>query len=166
MLHRFPFSFYSMLWNAVEIAGWLKSEEEPWITLWPTDLRQSGVASRNESAASWCRSVLTRGVGAAPSLAQAQRVAAPGGGWFAVGEAWWGPWRGRVAAWPLRDFPQLVGQRGLALGDGPLWPGGLHLRQLAFTQRDREENPSRTTMWRHSWLKGSPHLYLYCQWTG
>jgi len=69
-------------------------------------------------------------------LGQAQRVAAPGGGGFAVGEAWWGPRRGSVAARPLRDFPQLVGQRGLALGDGPRGPGGLHVRQLAFTWRE------------------------------
>lgn len=77
----------------------------------------------------------TRGVGATPALAQAQRVAAPGGGVLVVSEAWRGTGRGRGVARPLRDFPQFMGQRGLALGDGPWGPGGLHVRQFTFTWR-------------------------------
>ena len=29
-----------------------------------------------------------------------------------------------------------MGKRGLALGDGPWGPGGLHVRQFTFTQRE------------------------------
>lgn len=63
---------------------------------------------------------LTRGVGAAPTLGQTQRVAAPGRGGLVVGETWWWPGGGRGAAGSLRDFPELVRQRALALGDRPL----------------------------------------------
>lgn len=63
---------------------------------------------------------LTRGIGAAPTLGQTQRVSAPGRGGLVVGEAWWRPGGGRGAAGPLRDFPELVRQRTLALGDRPL----------------------------------------------
>lgn len=76
-------------------------------------------------------------------MGQAQRVATPGRGGLVVGEAWRGAGRSRGAAWPLRDFPQLMGQRGLALGDGPWGPGGLHVRQFTFTWRgDRETEDS------------------------
>lgn len=51
------------------------------------------------------RRALTRGVGAAPTLGQAQRVAAPSRGRLVVGEAWRRPGRSRGAARPLRDFP-------------------------------------------------------------
>lgn len=51
------------------------------------------------------RRALTRGVGAAPTLGQAQRVAAPSRGGLVVGEAWRRPGRGRGTARPLRDFP-------------------------------------------------------------
>lgn len=88
--------------------------------------------------------MLTRGVGAAPALGQAQRVASPGGGGLVVGEARRGPGGGRGAAWPLGDFPQLVGQRHLALGDGPRGPGGLHVVQFTFLRtKHREENKQR-----------------------
>lgn len=76
---------------------------------------------------------LTRGVGVAPALSQTQRVASPGGGGLVVGEAWRRAAGGRAAAGPLGDLPQLVRQGPLALGDGPLGPGGLHFREFTFT---------------------------------
>lgn len=56
-----------------------------------------------------------------------------------MGEARWGARRSCGAARPLGDFPQLVGQRGLALGDGPWGPGGLHVRHFTFAQREGGE---------------------------
>lgn len=81
--------------------------------------------------------VLTRSVGAAPALGQAQRIAAPGGGGLCIGEAGWGTRGSCGAAWPLGDFPQLMGQRGLALRDRPLVPGRLHVGQFTYTWSKR-----------------------------
>lgn len=78
-------------------------------------------------------------------MGQAQGVATPGGRGLVVGEAWRGPGRGYVAAL-LRDFPQLMGQGGLALGDGPWRPGGLHVRQFTFTWREGGEIEDRESV--------------------
>lgn len=78
-------------------------------------------------------SELTRGVSGTPALSQSQRAAAPRGGGLGVGETRWGPGRGRGAARALRNLPQLMGQRGLALSNGPRGPGRLHFSQFTFT---------------------------------
>lgn len=94
-------------------------------------------------------------------MGQAQRVATPGGRGLVVGESWRGPGRGCVAARPLRDFPQLMGKRGLALGDGPWGPGGLHVRQFTFTWReggeieDRKSVTDKDVVLQLSWLQAT-----------
>lgn len=87
----------------------------------------------------------TRGVGTSPSWSQAQRVAAPRRRGFVVCESWRRSGRGRGAAGPLRNLPQLMGQRGLALGDGPLGPGGLHIRQFTCMSKQDGEKEEKGT---------------------